>query len=227
MESAGISQEDLDEQVEAGEQELWDVRGKGDWRWYRAQSNNCSDYTIAGIRALTGETRPLGNFTPGAMIDWWDKMYDSDGERLPPDPVYEELERARNDPRPRGLCFLAGTMIATHSGEKPIQDISVGDTVIALAGGADEQEMCQVVSVFRYEYSEAIYHVTCRKNGNDEQLGVTSEHPFWVVSGTRLSERPDPIHLDDDSIQFWRRPMGFCTTSCYWRPPFDIGWRGI
>lgn len=72
--SAGIPQSELNNKIQNGERGFWDRRGTGDWLMYRAGSNNCSDYTIAGIRVLTGETRYLGSFTPSGLFREWDKL---------------------------------------------------------------------------------------------------------------------------------------------------------
>ena len=112
LDSAGLSQSDLDSKVESEECGIWEERGHNGWRFYRALSNNCSDYTISGLRALTKEDRYLGSFTPGGLLREWDMYYDRDGNEIPeeepedsppsrleaPGGLFTPLEHERPDP---------------------------------------------------------------------------------------------------------------------------------
>jgi hypothetical protein len=74
-----------------------------------------------------------------------------------------------------GKCFVAGTLIHTPDGPKPIEDIVVGDKVWAhdLATGRDE---LQVVTETFVRHATELFHLTI----NGEQVSTTAEHPFMV-----------------------------------------------
>lgn len=76
-------------------------------------------------------------------------------------------------------CFVAGTKIQTASGEKRIEDVRAGDTVVSLdperAGTAGLQRQ-QVVTTF-----ERVAPVVLDIRVAGETITATPEHPFWVV----------------------------------------------
>ena len=75
-----------------------------------------------------------------------------------------------------GNCFIAGTLVHTRQGVKPIEDISVGDQVLAYDEETGEQSYKKVVRLFRNTTDEW-YHVAFGK----EELVCTAAHPFYVV----------------------------------------------
>ena len=74
-------------------------------------------------------------------------------------------------------CFAAGTLVATRAGLNPIEDIEVGDEVLAYDEETGEQAYKPVVQLFRNETKEW-YHVRI----NDEEIICTSGHPFYVLN---------------------------------------------
>ncbi|WP_189671468.1 polymorphic toxin-type HINT domain-containing protein [Promicromonospora soli] len=74
-----------------------------------------------------------------------------------------------------GKCFVAGTLIHTPDGPRPIEDIKVGDKVWAhdLATGADE---LQVVLETFVRHTTELFHLTI----NGAVISTTAEHPFMV-----------------------------------------------
>ncbi|SFT04947.1 polymorphic toxin-type HINT domain-containing protein [Marininema halotolerans] len=72
-------------------------------------------------------------------------------------------------------CFVAGTLIATIEGDKPIEKIKVGDKVLSKDEKTGEVRYKKVKQLFRHQ-TDAIYTVTV---GN-EKIQTTAEHPFWV-----------------------------------------------
>ena len=74
-------------------------------------------------------------------------------------------------------CFAAGTLVATRAGLNPIEDIEVGDEVLAYDEVTGEQAYKPVVQLFRNETKEW-YHVRI----NDEEIICTSGHPFYVLN---------------------------------------------
>ncbi|MFC8796918.1 polymorphic toxin-type HINT domain-containing protein [Promicromonospora sp. NPDC057138] len=74
-----------------------------------------------------------------------------------------------------GQCFVAGTLIHTPDGERPIEDIRVGDKVWArnLDTGMDE---LQIVEQTFVRQTNALFHLTI----NGSVVSTTAEHPFMV-----------------------------------------------
>ncbi|WP_306294942.1 polymorphic toxin-type HINT domain-containing protein [Paenibacillus kribbensis] len=72
-------------------------------------------------------------------------------------------------------CFTAGTKVQTDEGEKPIEDIEVGDKVLAKSDETGEVAYKEVVGLFQKQ-AEEIYYVHI----GDEIIEVTGEHPFWL-----------------------------------------------
>ncbi|UQZ32242.1 hypothetical protein C2I18_00985 [Paenibacillus sp. PK3_47] len=72
-------------------------------------------------------------------------------------------------------CFTAGTKVQTDEGEKPIEEIEVGDKVLAKSDETGEVAYKEVVGLFQKQADE-IYYVHI----GDEIIEVTGEHPFWL-----------------------------------------------
>lgn len=72
-----------------------------------------------------------------------------------------------------GACFPAGTAIATPQGERPIEKIRAGDTVIAVNG--DGQSLPVRVKATMKKSSSILTVVTSRGI-----LRTTTEHPLWA-----------------------------------------------
>ena len=84
-------------------------------------------------------------------------------------------------------CFKEGTLVATEDGLKPIEEIEVGDKVLAYDEETGEQAYKKVVRLFR-NTTEEWYHITA----NGEEFVCTGGHPFFVkdkgfVSAKNLS----------------------------------------
>ncbi|MGG1878484.1 polymorphic toxin-type HINT domain-containing protein [Paenibacillus cisolokensis] len=74
------------------------------------------------------------------------------------------------------LCFAAGTIIETQDGPKAIEDIEVGDYVLAQSDVTGELAYKPVEETF-YRVTEETYHIQVE----DTTIVTTAEHPFWVV----------------------------------------------
>jgi hypothetical protein len=74
-----------------------------------------------------------------------------------------------------GKCFVAGTLIYTPDGPRPIEEIRVGDKVWAhdLASGTDQLQV--IVETFVRTTTE-LFHLTIA----GEVVSTTAEHPFMV-----------------------------------------------
>ena len=75
-----------------------------------------------------------------------------------------------------GECFREGTLVETDSGLKPIEDIEVGDEVLAYDHETGEQAYKPVVRLFRNK-TDKWYHVHI----NEQDIVCTAGHPFYVA----------------------------------------------
>ena len=96
-------------------------------------------------------------------------------------------------------CFKEGTLVATEDGLKPIEEVKVGDKVLAYDEETGEQAYKKVVRLFR-NTTEEWYHITA----NGEEFVCTGGHPFFVkdkgfVSAKDLSVG-DILHLSDGAL---------------------------
>ncbi|MDR3352489.1 MAG: hypothetical protein LBO00_05705, partial [Zoogloeaceae bacterium] len=87
-------------------------------------------------------------------------------------------------------CFVAGTLVHTRDGLKPIEDIKVGDYVLS-KHESGEGELCYqpVTRIYEYENREVYYVVwSARKELPEGEkpdwdydcIAVTGGHPIWV-----------------------------------------------
>ena len=73
-------------------------------------------------------------------------------------------------------CFTAGTKVLTDEGEKPIEEIEVGDKVLAKDDETGEMAYKEVEWLFQRDVEET-YNITV----GGEVITTTDEHPFWIV----------------------------------------------
>ena len=74
-------------------------------------------------------------------------------------------------------CSIAGRLVMTAAGLKPIEEIEVGDEVLAYDEETGEQAYKPVTRLFR-NTTEAWYHV--RVDG--EEIVCTGGHPFYILN---------------------------------------------
>ncbi len=89
--------------------------------------------------------------------------------------VKQGLQSGKNCRLGFSTCFVAGTLVSTAGGTKPIEDIAVGDKVWTrnLVTGLDELQL--VAETFVHQ-TVALYHLTI----NGSVVSTTAEHPFMV-----------------------------------------------
>ena len=73
------------------------------------------------------------------------------------------------------LCFVAGTIVKSKTGDEVIEDIQVGDYVWAQNTENGETALKRVARIFRNETDELVI-----VNAGDEVIETTPEHPFYV-----------------------------------------------
>jgi hypothetical protein len=88
-------------------------------------------------------------------------------------------------------CFVAGTLVAVRSGFKEIQDIRVGDIVWSFDQQSDAWLLKPVEATFVHEYSGDVITITA----GGVSIDVSGNHPFWVLSGRNLADRPAPVDV--------------------------------
>ncbi|MNW41259.1 tRNA3(Ser)-specific nuclease WapA precursor [compost metagenome] len=106
-------------------------------------------------------------------------------------------------------CFVAGTKITTDEGEKNIEDIEVGDKVLAKDENNPNGELAykEVTALYRNQRDDIIkLHV------GERIIETTDNHPFWVEGkgwvfadelqvGDKL-EKADGSNLTIDKVEF-------------------------
>lgn len=89
-------------------------------------------------------------------------------------------------------CFVAGTPVSTEEGLRPIEAIRPGDRVWAFNHRLGAWQLKTVLQNFVRDYRADMVHVS----SGGETIEATMLHPFWVISGKDLSERPIRSHLE-------------------------------
>jgi uncharacterized delta-60 repeat protein len=85
-----------------------------------------------------------------------------------------------------GLCFAAGTLVATETGQRAIESIQPGDKVWSYDLIGREWQLCTVLKTFVRDYENDSVFVTC----GGETVESTFLHPYWVYEGEDLASRP-------------------------------------
>ncbi len=88
-------------------------------------------------------------------------------------------------------CFPAGTPVATEFGSKPIETVRSGERVWSYDVVTSQWKLCHVMETFERHYDGHSVLVSVA----DETVEATLLHPFWVVSGESLADRPVRQHL--------------------------------
>jgi hypothetical protein len=92
-------------------------------------------------------------------------------------------------------CFVKGTPVHTEHGLRPIEHIKAGDKVWAFDREATTWRLCSVLQTFE-RCSDKL--TTIELSDGDSVTG-TDGHPFWVIEGEALAERPGGDHGQRES----------------------------
>ncbi|MGG4196831.1 polymorphic toxin-type HINT domain-containing protein [Paenibacillus jamilae] len=106
-------------------------------------------------------------------------------------------------------CFTAGTKVLTDDGEKNIEDIEVGDKVLAKDENNPDGELAykEVTGLYRNQRDDII-----KLNVGEQIIETTDNHPFWVEEkgwvfadelqvGDKL-QKSDGSNLIIDKVEF-------------------------
>ena len=74
-----------------------------------------------------------------------------------------------------GGCFTAGTLVPTEDGQRPIEEVKVGDYVWSENPETGKKGLKKVVDTFIHDKYTLIHVYT-----GDTMIDTTEEHPFWV-----------------------------------------------
>ncbi len=97
-------------------------------------------------------------------------------ERLK-EPQTNRTTGASAEPR---YCFVAGTLVATELGLRPIEEVAVGERVWARDEETGEISLQTVTELFVTPSQETLELELEASDGTVETLGATYGHPFWV-----------------------------------------------
>jgi hypothetical protein len=97
---------------------------------------------------------------------------------------YEKIIAAAKQQVKELGCFVAGTLVHTQEGLRPIEQIKVGDYVLSKSeSGEGEASYKRVTRTFEKEGQEVWYvgYILPNEPIKMEFVVVTGNHPFWVV----------------------------------------------
>jgi hypothetical protein len=89
-------------------------------------------------------------------------------------------------------CFLPDTLVATESGMRQIQHIEPGDRVWSYDFEKGEWRLATVEHRYDSEYNGPVVTIVV----GDSRITCTARHPFWVIQGNDLENRPGFRELD-------------------------------
>jgi hypothetical protein len=124
-----------------------------------------------------------------------------------PTKPYAEICTEQQNKIPANIrnCFLAGTLVSKYSENEinnvefiPIEQIKFGDKVWSFNFSKLQWEVKPVLETFRTQYDGDIVTI----NIGDDVIHSTGGHPFWVIEGVDLENRPlcDCLPVCDQKI---------------------------
>jgi RHS repeat-associated protein len=79
-------------------------------------------------------------------------------------------------------CFVGDTLVLTNNGHKNIDQLQLGDLVLAKNELTGEISLKPVVDTFIFDDDRTTWLITSSNDvGDKQELEVTSNHPFWVA----------------------------------------------
>ncbi len=114
-------------------------------------------------------------------------------------PTMDAVPAVSEEVAPMGYCFVAGTLVHTASGLKPIEEIEIGERVLSqpeFGGAVGYRRVVDTFSLGEHPVVEVAFRDAAGALGT---LRATGPHPFWVqgrgwteakdlVAGNRLQQ---------------------------------------
>ena len=141
---------------------------------------------LLGGRALKG----LNDIVPSnwaARVDSWWKGGPETPVEVPAAPEPAPGECTGDE------CFPAGTLVATADGPKAIERIKANERVWAYDVATATWRLCRVIEPLNRFHAGDYIRIGLER----ETIESTGGHPFWVVSGEALAERPETAHVPE------------------------------
>ena len=110
---------------------------------------------------------------------------------------------------PQPGCFVAGTLVQTPDGAKPIESIQVGDLIAARDETTGETTFKPVLRLIHHENQDIVDVTLADGQGQQETIQATPDHPFhvhdrgWVQAG-KLSAGDRVDRLDGTTLRVQR-----------------------
>ena len=98
-------------------------------------------------------------------------------------------------------CFVAGTLVLTASGEVPVDEVEPGDLVWAWDTVRDTWCLAEVDRTFVHAYEGDVIAIAV----GEGTIESTGNHPFWVVTGENLADRPAAQHVGPEESPLTNR----------------------
>lgn len=111
-----------------------------------------------------------------------------------------------------GQCFIAGTLVLTSMGNKPIENIEIGDEVWAYNEETGETSLKKVVELFKNKTKKWIHLLFEFEDGKKEELLCTEEHPFYVnnlgwINSCDLLENDEVLLYNNDTARLLQKEV--------------------
>jgi hypothetical protein len=94
-------------------------------------------------------------------------------------------------------CFPPSTLVGTEAGLRPIGQIGAGEAVWGYDFLSGDWRLCLVECRHDANYHEPLVTIDL----GDGEVTATVYHPFWVIQGDGLADRPTPRHVRPDEDQ--------------------------
>lgn len=89
------------------------------------------------------------------------------------------------------FCFVAGTPVSTANGLKSIETLEVGEQVWSYDFELSQWKLRPIEETMKHWYEGDLVTI----NIQGEEITSTGDHPFWVIEGDGLANRPEPKHV--------------------------------
>ena len=158
--------------------------------WLKVQFGNA--ITVAGRNAMkdANQALKLNYLEPPKTFAQLKIEFSKNGGG---DKMYEEISKYVDDLLKKPACFVAGTLVHTNEGLRPIEAIKVGDYVLSKPeSGIGELAYKRVTKTFVHENREVFGVRYGIGGGKGALLVTTAEHPFWVPT----------LRVSDPSVQY-------------------------